>query len=382
MRDDNDPMEARILLVEDNPDHAYLIEQVILAAPEKYQVVWKKNFVSAAESLQNNQYSLILLDLSLPDCEAGKTLLNFQQICYTPIIVLTSLDDQELALNSIQMGAEDFYYKSELTEGHHFAKSIRFSLERAEWKRKVREQNVKLQNYTIELERSNRDLESYAFIASHDLQEPLRKIIGFSQILVEDCSEKLGPEDLENLEIISKAASRMQRLIDDLLEYSRVDKGNLKISKIEIHKLVDVALQQLSFAIDNQKAQINVAFDFDSIYSEYSMVLRIFQNLLSNALKFHHADTSPIIHISGEEQKERWMFTVKDNGIGINPEYFDKVFTIFQRLHSREEYEGTGVGLAICQRILERLGGSISLESEVGQGAQFKFEIPKPMQEL
>jgi len=224
------------------------------------------------------------------------------------------------------------------------------------------------------LELSNRDLEQFAYVASHDLQEPLRMVASFTQLLAKRYQGKLDKDADEFIAYIVAGAERMQVLINDLLTYSRVDTRGESFEPIDSEAAFDQAIANLRVAIEKGEAVITHN-PLPPLIADNSQIVQLFQNLLGNAIKFHGKEP-PRIHVSARQENNEWVFSFRDNGIGIAPEYFDRVFVIFQRLHSREEYPGTGTGLAICKRIVERHGGRIWVESELNKGSTFYFAIP------
>jgi PAS domain S-box-containing protein len=224
------------------------------------------------------------------------------------------------------------------------------------------------------LELSNRDLEQFAYVASHDLQEPLRMVSSFTQLLAKRYQGKLDKDADEFIAYIVAGARRMQALINDLLTYSRVDTRGESFGPIDSEAALDQAIANLRVAIEEGEAVITHD-PLPPLIADNSQIVQLFQNLLGNAIKFCGKEP-PRVHVSARQENNEWVFSCRDNGIGIAPEYFDRVFVIFQRLHSREEYPGTGTGLAICKRIVERHGGRIWVESELNKGSTFYFAIP------
>jgi PAS domain S-box-containing protein len=227
---------------------------------------------------------------------------------------------------------------------------------------------------TAELERSNRELERFAYVASHDLQEPLRMVTSFTQLLAKRYGDKLGPDAFEFIGFAVDGAKRMQALIDDLLAYSRAGRQGVKLSRVETDRALDDALTNLKPAIESAQAVIT-RDPLPTVTADAIQFVQLFQNLVSNAVKFHAA-APPHVHISARRENGEWVFAVQDNGIGIDPAHKGKLFVMFQRLHPRHQYPGTGIGLALCKMIVERLGGRIWVDSAPGLGATFCFTVP------
>ncbi len=236
------------------------------------------------------------------------------------------------------------------------------------------ELELRVQERTAELARSNHELEHFAYIASHDLREPLRKIKSFTDLLVEDYRGQLDAQADKYLDYISDGSVRMQNLIKDLLTYSRLGRNELILEPTDLGKILEQVLLDLSVAIEENNAAI-AADSLPTIQANPQQMAQLFQNLISNALKFR-SDAPPQIRIEAQLQQSEWLISIRDNGIGIKPQYTERIFEIFQRLHAREKYSGTGIGLAVCRKIVERHGGRIWVESEPAQGSTFYFTVP------
>ena len=230
-----------------------------------------------------------------------------------------------------------------------------------------------LQRIADDLARSNKDLEQFAYVASHDLKEPLRMVTGFMSLLKDRCQGKLDAKSDEYIAFAADGASRMQRLIDDLLAYSRAGRGEIA-ERTDVGAVLDRVLGSLTVSIKESGAVITHD-PLPTIASNPVELTQLFQNLIGNAIKFK-AERRPEIHVGARRQAGGWQFTVRDNGIGIDPQFADRIFMIFQRLHTREKYAGTGIGLAICKKIVERHGGRIWVESQPAAGSTFCFTIP------
>lgn len=225
-----------------------------------------------------------------------------------------------------------------------------------------------------DLLRSNKDLEQFAYVASHDLQEPLRMVSSFTQLLERRYNDKLDDEAKEYIRFAVDGSKHMYKLLNGLLAYSRIQSKGQEFTKIHMNDVLEKIKQSLSLKIAESKAILNVR-KLPVLFADESQMIQLFQNLIGNCLKF--TKKIPVITISSKANSDCYIFSIKDNGIGIESQYFDRIFRIFQRLHSREDYEGTGIGLAICKRIVERHGGDIWLESKPGKGSTFFFSIPK-----
>ncbi|MCA9420379.1 MAG: PAS domain S-box protein [Nitrospira sp.] len=236
-------------------------------------------------------------------------------------------------------------------------------------------QNLTLASHAASLKQSNEDLEQFAYIASHDLQEPLRTIHGFTQLLAERYKEQLDDQGKEFIGFVTDGANRMQTLIQDLLKYSRIQAQELNPVTVNGEEVLNEILGHLRMVIEDTQALITHD-PLPIIRTDRSHFQHLLQNLISNAIKFH-GPKPPHIHLSAREDANEWLFSVRDNGIGIESEYYERIFLPFKRLHSRDKYQGTGIGLAICKKIIERRGGRIWVESKPGEGANFSFTIPK-----
>ncbi|WP_143742842.1 PAS domain-containing protein [Maricaulis sp. W15] len=225
-----------------------------------------------------------------------------------------------------------------------------------------------------QLERTNRELDRFATVASHDLQEPLRKVAAFSSLVKRRYSDKLDEDGVRSLDFLADAAQRMQRLINELLSYSKLSSQPLNLATVDTGALVNEITDQLETAITENKARIT-ARELPVIESDRVLLTQILQNLISNAVKYR-GDADPEISLSARETETGWCFTVADNGIGLDMRFAEKIFAPFQRLHTREQYEGTGIGLAVVRQAVERLGGTIRVESEPEKGARFIFDLP------
>jgi len=226
-----------------------------------------------------------------------------------------------------------------------------------------------------DLERARQDLEQFAYIASHDLQEPLRMVSGYLQLLERRYKGRLDDDADDFINFAMDGARRMQTLISDLLAYSRIGSRGKPFEATDLNEVLDRALTAVKEPLDSVQATVTRDV-LPTLFADGSQVEQLFQNLLFNAVKFSNGQR-PRIHVGAQIQDGEWVFSVTDNGIGIDPQYAEQIFVIFQRLHARDEYPGTGMGLALCKRIVERRGGRIWVESQPGEGATFYFTMPQ-----
>ena len=232
----------------------------------------------------------------------------------------------------------------------------------------------RLEAQAQELERSNADLEQFAYVAAHDLKEPLRTVGSYSQLLVRRFRQAAGPDAEEFAEYISRGVHRMNGLLDDLLDYSRIGANRAKFTPVKIERVLDQVIENLRSAIDESGAEI-VWTKLPTVPADFSQLVRVFQNLISNAIKFRR-EVPLRIQLTATQEANRWLFTVQDNGIGVEPDYFEYIFVAFKRLHTQDSHPGSGVGLAICKKIIEGHGGRIWVDSTLGEGTTFHFSLP------
>jgi signal transduction histidine kinase len=238
----------------------------------------------------------------------------------------------------------------------------------------LEEQAHELELKARDLERSNAELEQFAYVASHDLQEPLRKVASFCQLLQRRYEGQLDERADQYIGFAVDGAKRMQSLISDLLAFSRVGRADAPLVEVALDDIVQTAQDNLTSRIGRTGARIEVG-PLPVVDGDPVLLVAVFQNLMGNALKFH-GDDPPVVHVSAQRTGEMWTITCRDEGIGIDPAYAERIFAIFQRLHPKESYEGTGIGLALCRKIVEHHGGRIWLDTDVPAGATFRFTLP------
>lgn len=359
----------KVLLVEDNPADARLLEKLLDRTETiHFELVKLERLSDAVECLQTTQFNVILLDLGLPDSQGLNTVQKIYAVAPDiPIVVLTGLDDEETAVETLREGAQDYLVKGEIRR-RWLSRAIHYAIER---------QQIldKLHHLNQELIRSNQELEQFAYIVSHDLQQPLTTIQAFAQLLLIKYEDTLEPQAKHFTERIIAGVKRMNQLIQALLTYSRVGKGCLEFQATDCNSIMNSVLANLQGIIQETSAIINID-KLPIISAEPVQLTQLFQNIIGNALKYHKPDIQPQIKISVNRTGNSWQFEITDNGIGIDPDDFDRVFQIFQRLHPADSYAGTGIGLAICKKIVESHGGTIWVQSKQKMGTTFYWTIP------
>jgi light-regulated signal transduction histidine kinase (bacteriophytochrome) len=232
-----------------------------------------------------------------------------------------------------------------------------------------------LERYIEELNRSNQELQQFAFIASHDLQEPVRKLLFYSDYLLSRYTAAIDKKGLDYLNSMQGAAHRMRNLIHDLLTFSQINKEEISFKEVDLNRIAAEACQDFEMVIEEKKATLNIA-SLPTIWGDERMMRQLFENIISNSLKYCKSSHAPVIDIGFEKKNDSLELRFKDNGIGFHQHYLPQMFTLFQRLHSRESFEGTGMGLAICSKIVEMHGGKIWAEGKEGEGAIFYVSLP------
>ncbi len=416
-----DIYKARILITDDKQANVLLLERILRGAG--YTSVASTMDPRAVYELhRRNRYDLIILDLEMPGMDGFQVMEALKEIeknSYLPVLVLTAQPEHKL--RALKSGAKDFLSKpldlSEVltrvynmvevrllymkmvgrySQGAEDLKTMTASRDegtadlksmtasRDEGTADLKRMTVSRDEGTAEiaerekiekaLKLSNESLEQFAYVASHDLQEPLRMMASYSELLERRYKHRLDKDADEFLDYIVGGAKRLQTLINDLLTYSRVGRADKPDAEVDCEAVLGKVIRSLTPVIEESGAVITHS-KLPVLTGHGANFTQLFQNLIGNALKFRGTEP-PRIHISAEKRGADWLFSVKDNGIGIEPEYRDKIFLIFQRLHERGEYPGTGIGLAICKKLAEAQGGTIRVESEYGKGSVFSFTFP------
>jgi signal transduction histidine kinase len=395
-----------ILLVDDREQNLLALEAAL--NPLGHNCVKAKSGQEALRLLLKRDFALILMDVQMPSMDGFETAKLIRQRGrnkYTPIIFLTAFNrDQGYEVLGYESGAIDYMFKpvepqilrSKVTafvelfqkreEVKRHAQALlkaNQQLKQAVDQRRQAEESLEILNAELErrveertaqLAASNAELQQFANIASHDLQEPLRQVQGYAELLLRRYKGKLDEDGDEFLHFILDGVDRMQELIQDVLKHSVLDSDSSSLSWVNFAQLLDQVLLDLEQQIKESKAEV-VFSDLPTVFVDAVQIRQLLQNLIGNALKFR-SERAPKIEIDVKEQGDEWLFSVSDNGIGFEMEYKDRVFEMFRRLHTRDKHAGTGIGLTICKKIIDWHRGRIWVESEVGKGTTFFFTLP------
>jgi len=415
LEDIKDPGLVKVLVIDDREDNLLSIETIL--EKDKYTIV-KANSGRAALKILLHQYdfSLILMDVQMPGMnglETAAIIYEREKLKNIPIIFITAMDkNEDFLFKGYQMGAVDYIYKPinpdllrakvsvfvELYNKNYELKlqekkllAVNNSLKREVEERKASEQKVLLLNKqlsenNVHLKSVNEELDRFAYIASHDLQEPLRKIMMFTDKITQ--SNDSGEIAEKYIKKIVQSSERMQALVNDLLRFSRQDVKAGDFEACDLNVLIKESLSELDIEADKANAKIVIG-KLPVVHAVPALIRQVFYNLLQNAIKFRRKEVSTIIKVYAEDKivpetlkttgdmSPYYRILVEDNGIGFNQEHAEDIFMIFKRLHSYHEYEGTGVGLSICKKILEKHKGYITASSEIGKGSTFIISLPK-----
>ncbi len=357
------PRPIRILLVEDSRDHAVFFKAALgKAFKHAHDVKAVGSLTACFDELSVSHYDLIVLDLGLPESQGLETVETFFRVLgpSNPVIVLTANSGEGIGEESLRLGAIDFLTKGEFG-ADQLARAVRYGLER--WRQRM------------ELEEAQRNLKSFAHVAAHDLKSPV-KSIGMYAMLLKQKAQSRTPdeEEIEFLEYIESFTDQAEKLVDSLLNFSVLGDKSVVLDTVDVTGLARQAVSNLTALVGENGATVKVG-KLPKAQADEGLLIHVLQNLISNAIKYHGEDP-PFIEISSEELGGEIEYSVRDNGRGIDPKYFARVFEPFKRLIGPNHPEGVGLGLAICQRVVDAHRGRIWVESELGVGSTFKFTLP------
>src|ERR1051326_1193325 len=400
--------DIKILLVDDREDNLYSIETIF--EKDNYTIVKASSSREAVKVLLKEQdFSLILMDVQMPDLNGFETatiIYERDKLKNIPIIFITAFGyDEDYIFKGYKTGGVDYIYKpvnpevlrmkvsvfvelyrknQQLLQHEKRLLTTNRSLQKEIEERKSSEEKIKLLNEQLvqnnaHLKTVNEELDRFAYVASHDLQEPLRKILVFSdKILMKD---NLDKETEKYFKKIIDSSKRMQLLINDLLSLSRQSMSASEFKETDLNVIVKEVIAELEIQIEKNGARIQVG-ELPIVCAIPALMRQVFYNLINNAIKFRKQNVEPVINIhseviSSKDQSPRYKISISDNGIGFDSKYSDEIFMVFKRLHSFHEFEGSGVGLSICKKIIEKHNGSIVGEGAPGEGATFIIELPR-----
>jgi signal transduction histidine kinase len=364
--------KLNVLLVEDNAADAELVLQELRLGG--FDVAGK--IVDTAEEflrqVRKRTPDLVLADYNVENWRSMEALDILRLECLdVPLILVSKTLGDVVAVECIKQGASDYVLKDSLSR---LPESVRRALEETRIRQENRLAHEELRKKAEKLARSNAELEQFACEASHDLQEPLRMVINYTQLLAERYRGRLDDQGDSFIRYAVDGAARMRTLIQDLMAFSCADQQEGNLSKTDCNEVVKQALENLQFAVRESHA-IVTSDDLPVVLADAAQLRRVFQNLIGNAIKFR-GNEFPVIHIGNKWTGIEWVFSVRDNGIGIAPANREIVFAVFRRLHTQTEYSGNGLGLAICKKIVERAGGTIWVEPQAEPGTTFKLTWP------
>ncbi len=366
--------KPKILIVDDKPENLLVLEAVLKDLD--VELIKAENGDEALKAILHHDFALALLDIQMPGMdgfELADILRNFKKTANLPFIFISAVyTDNPNVFKGYEKGAFSFITKPFQPE--ILINKVKLFVEKHQQEIALYELNLDLQKKNLELININKELESFSYSVSHDLRTPLRAINGFAHILHEDHEPNLDQDAKRLLSMIEENAIKMGVLIDDLLEFSKLGRKALAKSTVDMTELTEQAVAKLNQA-NGHKANV-IINPLLPVNADSSLIKQVLLNLLSNAIKYSSKSDKPVIEISSYSDEGNIVYKIKDNGVGFDEDYAHKLFGVFQRLHSIDEFEGTGIGLALVKRIIHRHGGQVWAHSELNNGAEFYFALP------
>lgn len=361
----------KILIVDDNTvDRDILLKLINTIGDFTPDIVQAEKLSEAFKILGTEKFDLVILDLFLPESKGLDTLRRMvKKAPDLPVVALTRFEDKASGIEAVREGAQDYLVKGEIDDKllHHV---LRYATEK-------KKADLKIKQYARQLELRNEEYKRFAYVVSHDLRAPLRAMQGFADALLEDYGEVLDETGREYAERVVKASLRMDELINDLLVYSRITSTDIELGTISSQGCLDKVLESLEEMLTERKTTIELTSSLPSVIGHSSTLVQILANLITNSLKFVQSEVTPKIKIGAEGSGIYHRIWVEDNGIGIDPAQHEKIFAVFERLHGTDEYPGTGIGLAIVKKGVERQEGKCGVESAPGRGSKFWIDLKR-----
>jgi two-component system sensor histidine kinase/response regulator len=371
---------VHILIIDDSREDRELYVRALRQVPDRmYRFIEAGEGSSGLLQLQRYACDCVLLDYSLPGMNGLGVLKGIREHQpFMPVIMLTGQGNEHVAVEAIKSGAQHYLVKSSITPDL-LHRAVQTAITQSALEQSIAEKEQQLKEKTAALElsvnkllESNCELERFAYICSHDLQEPLRMIGNFTRRLQQHLGDTLDAKGRSYMQFMTEGAARARQLIADVLDYARVEQADALLVPVDSSEVLRDVLHDLSASIEERGATIR----YDALpvlHMQPTHLRQLLQNLIGNAIKF--CKGPPHVEVRAERDGSLWRFAVKDNGIGIAPEHLPRMFTIFQRLHHRDAYPGTGIGLAVCKKVTQKYGGTIWVESVPGQGSTFFFTL-------
>lgn len=368
-------IRPKILIVDDKPENLFALE--IVLKDLDIELVKAESGNSALKETLHHDFALALLDIQMPGMdgyELAGILREEEKTAHLPFIFISAVYTDNLnVFRGYEKGAFSFITKPFQPE--ILRNKVKFFIEKYRQEIALFDLNQNLEKKNQELLSINEELESFTYSVSHDLRAPLRAVSGFARILDEDYSGKLDVEGIRLLGSINSNANKMGVLIDDLLAFSRLGRQPLKRTEVDMNQLVKGVMTEIN-KTTKHKAKVKID-ELESVLGDYTLLHQVMVNLISNAIKYSSKKKAPEVLVSTIQKNDETVFCVRDNGAGFNMDYVHKLFGVFQRVHNNDEFEGTGVGLAIVQKIIHKHGGKVWAEGKIDQGAIFYFTIGK-----
>ncbi|MDZ4798975.1 MAG: response regulator [Bryobacteraceae bacterium] len=364
---------ARLLIVDDDEANRDILSRTL--SLQGYRAETAETGEEALRSLRRHDFDLVLLDVHMPEMDGTAVLAEMQKderMRQVPVVMISAFDEMANVVSCIQAGAVDYLFKP--FNPVLMRARLAATLERKRLLDSERARARKLETLSDDLRRSNVDLERFAWAVSHDLQSPLRTMVGFMQLVQRRAKDRLEPELLRLIDDAVGAGKRMSELVKDLLDYSQLSTRKIYSELVPLHDVAKEVLADLSTQIEESGAKVTVG-EMPTILADRVQLRQLLQNLISNAVKYRSPEREPAVSVTAHRLGAMWELAVSDNGIGIRTQDIPTIFEMFRRLHG-PDVPGSGIGLATCQRIMERLGGEITVESQEGKGSTFRIRVP------